>query len=325
MPTRRTFTRWTVTALALCAPFAAPAQTYPERPIRMIVGFPPGNSTDSVARLIAQKMGEELKQTVFVDNRVGAAGIISHEAVKNSPPDGYTLLMGSSATLAINPTLYRKLPYDPLRDFEPVVTVSKGPLYLVASNTTPVKNFKEFVAYVKGNPGKATYGTGGNGTTQHIAMEMLKKALDLDILHVPYKGSPQMITDIIGGQINFAFDSGPSIVPHVKDGRVRALAVSATQRTLVQPDVPTVAEQGVPGFEAVAWLAIVAPRGTPAAVVQRLNAAANVALKSPEVIAQTSLTGGTLIGGTVTELSAYMRSELARWGKAVKDSGAQVD
>ena len=325
MPTRRTFTRWTVTALALCAPFAAPAQTYPERPIRMIVGFPPGNSTDSVARLIAQKMGEELKQTVFVDNRVGAAGIISHEAVKNSPPDGYTLLMGSSATLAINPTLYRKLPYDPLRDFEPVVTVSKGPLYLVASNTTPVKNFKEFVAYVKGNPGKATYGTGGNGTTQHIAMEMLKKALDLDILHVPYKGSPQMITDIIGGQINFAFDSGPSIVPHVKDGRVRALAVSATQRTLVQPDVPTVAEQGVPGFEAVAWLAIVAPRGTPAAVVQRLNAAANVALKSPEVIAQTNLTGGTLIGGTVTELSAYMRSELARWGKAVKDSGAQVD
>ena len=325
MPTRRTFTGWTAAALALSAPFAAPAQTYPQKTIRMIVGFPPGNSTDNVSRLIAQKMGEELKQTVFVDNRVGAAGIISHEAAKNSPPDGYTLLRGSSATLAINPTLYRKLPYDPLRDFEPVVTVSKGPLYLVASNMTTVKNFKEFVAYVKANPGKATYGTGGNGTTQHIAMEMLKKALGLDILHVPYKGSPQMITDLIGGQINFAFDAGPSIVPHVKDGRVRALAVSATQRTLVLPDIPTVAEQGLPGFEAVAWLAIVAPKGTPAAIVQRLNAAANVALKSEEVIAQTKLTGGTLIGGTVGELNSYMRSEIARWGKAVKDSGAEVD
>ena len=325
MPTRRTFTGWTAAALALSAPFAAPAQTYPQKTIRMIVGFPPGNSTDNVSRLIAQKMGEELKQTVFVDNRVGAAGIISHEAAKNSPPDGYTLLRGSSATLAINPTLYRKLPYDPLRDFEPVVTVSKGPLYLVASNMTTVKNFKEFVAYVKANPGKATYGTGGNGTTQHIAMEMLKKALGLDILHVPYKGSPQMITDLIGGQINFAFDAGPSIVPHVKDGRVRALAVSATQRTLVLPDIPTVAEQGLPGFEAVAWLAIVAPKGTPAAIVQRLNAAANVALKSEEVIAQTKLTGGTLIGGTVGELNSYMRSEIARWGKAVKDSGTRLD
>ena len=169
MLTRKIFTGWTAAALALCAPAATPAQADPEKPIRMIVGFPPGNSTDNVTRLIAQKMGEELKQTVYVDNRAGAAGIISHEAAKNSPPDGYTLLMGSSATLAINPTLYRKLPYDPLRDFEPVVTVSKGPLYLVASNMTPVKNFKEFVAYVKANPGKATYGTGGSWRARWLA------------------------------------------------------------------------------------------------------------------------------------------------------------
>lgn len=325
MTTRRTFIHWSAAALAFGPGRAVLAQGYPDRPIRMIVGFPAGNSTDSVARQIAQKMGDELKQTVFVDNRAGAAGIISHEAVKLAPPDGYTLLMGSSATLAINPALYRKLPYEPVRDFEPIVGISKGPLYLVSSLATPVKNLKELVAWVKANPGKATYGTGGNGTTQHIAMEMLKKALDIELLHVPYKGSPQMITDLIGGQVNFAFDAGPSILPHVKDGRVRALAVSAAQRSKNLPDLPTVAEQGAPGFEAVAWLALVSPRGTPAPIVQRLNAAANQALASAEVLAQTQFTGSTIMGGTPAELAAFMRNEQVRWGKAVRDSGAQVD
>ena len=326
MLTRRAFSQWSLAAVSQTAGMAsALAQGYPDRPIKMIVGFPPGNAIDAVARQIAKLMGDDLKQTVYVDNRPGAAGIISHEAVKNAAPDGYTVLMGSSATLAINPSLYRKLPYDPIRDFDPVVRISAGPLYLFTNTATPVKNLKEMIAYVKARPGKVAYGTGGNGTTQHIAMEMLKKEAGIDMLHVPYKGSAPMITDLIGGQVQFAFDAAPSVLPHGKDGRVRLLGISSEKRSAAMPDVPTIAEQGLPGFEAVAWLALLAPKGTPPAVIERLNALANKALKSPEIVAQTALTGSTTAGGTPAELQAFLKSEMLRWGQAVKDSGAQVD
>lgn len=301
------------------------AQAYPERPIKVIVGFPPGQATDTVARNIAQKMSEDLKQTVYVDNRPGAGGIVSHEAAKNSPPDGYTLLMGSGGTLAINPALYRKLPYDPQKDFEPIALISGGPLFLYTSATMPVNNLKELIAYVKARPGKVSYGSGGNGSTQNIAMEMLKRATNTDMLHVPYKGSPAVLTDVVGGQVQFAFEAAGLIIPQVKVGRVKLLAVSARQRSTIAPDVPTVMEQGVADFEALTWTALLAPRGTPAAIIERLNASANKALRSPDVVAQTQSTGSHVLGGTPAETKAFFRSEIERWGKAVKDSGAQID
>jgi tripartite-type tricarboxylate transporter receptor subunit TctC len=322
----RAVARWACLALgSVLATATAVAQSYPDKPIKLIVGFPPGQSTDSIARQMAAKMSEELKQTVYVDNRAGAAGIIAHQAAKDSAADGYTILMGSGATLAINPSLYRKLPYDPVKDFEPIVAIGGGPLYLFTSSSKPVNDLKDFTAYVKASPGKVTYGSGGNGITSHIAMEMLKKAANVDLLHVPYKGSPAVVTDIIGGQIDFAFDAGPSILPHAKAGRVKLLGVSSAKRWPWTPEVPTLAEQGISGFEALTWVALLAPKGTPAAIVERLNAAANKALKSPEVTAQMETVGLAAKGGTPAELQAFIKSEMALWGKAVRDSGAQVD
>ena len=264
--------------------------------------------------------GVHLEPHVFAlkrkHNRAGAAGIIAHQAAKDSAADGYAILTGSGATLAINPSLYRKLPYDPVKDFEPIVATGGGPLYLFTSSTKPVNDLKDFIAYVKANPGKVTHGSGGNGITSHIAMEMLKKAANVDLLHVPYKGAPAVVTDIIGGQIDFAFDAGPSILPHAKSGRVKLLGVSSARRWPGTPEVPTLAEQGISGFEALTWVALLAPKGTPTAVVERLNAAANKALKSPEVTAQKETVGLAAKGGTPAELQAFIKSEMARWGNA---------
>jgi tripartite-type tricarboxylate transporter receptor subunit TctC len=296
MPLRRTLARWSLAALFVMTGFGgAAAQTYPDRPVRLVVGFPAGQATDIVARRIAQKMSEDLKQNVFVDNRPGAGGAISHQAVKTAVPDGYTLLMGSTATLAINPTLYRKLPYDPLKDFEPIATMTAGPLFLFAPPSTPVNNLQEMIAYVKAQPGKVSYGSPGNGTTAHIAMEMLKKAAGgIEMLHVPYKGAPAMITDVIGGQVQFAFDAAASVVPHAKAGRVKLLGVTSLQRSDALPDVPTLAEQGLAGFEAMTWAGMLAPKGTPAAIVDKLNGAVNKALKDPDVATSIGTTGSSV-------------------------------
>lgn len=207
-------------------------------------------------------MGDALKQTVFVDNKPGASGIISHEAGKLSPPDGYTLLVGSATTLAINPSTYVKLPYNPARDFDPVALMMSGPMYLFAAANSPVNNVRELIDYVKTCPGKVAYGSGGIGLTNHVAMEMLKSAAGLDMLHVPYKGSPQMITDPIGGQVEFAFEPSISILPMAKAGRVKLLGVASPQRESVTPEIPTITEQGLRGFEASVWSAIVAPKDT---------------------------------------------------------------
>lgn len=274
---------------------------------------------------MALHMGNVLGQTAFIENRPGAAGIISHVAVKDAAPDGYTLLFGSTSTLAINPTLYRKLPYDPLRDFEPVAGISASAMYLVTHPSMPVNNLNELIAYVKARPGKLQYGSGGSGTTAHIAMEMLKKAAGIDILHVPYKGSGQMLTDLIGGRVHFAFDAALSVLPYAKDGRLNLLAVTSRERSTAMPEIATVAEQGVPDFEALVWLALMVPKGTPAEVVDKLNAAVKHALKVPDVIEQTAWTGGEPMYTTPTELSAFLRAQIDRWGQAVRDSGAQVD
>ncbi|VTU26197.1 Argininosuccinate lyase [Variovorax sp. PBL-H6] len=301
------------------------AANYPDKPIRIVVGFPSGQAIDGVARYFAQKLGEELKQPVIVDNRAGASGIIAHELVKNAEPDGYTLLITSGATMAINPALFKKLPYDPIKDFAPVILTNTTPMFLAVNAGTPINSFQQMVAYAKARPGKLAYGSGGSGLTQHIAMEMLKKAADIDLLHVPYKGSPAMVTDLIGGQVQFAFDTSTSILPHATNGRVKLLGVTSLTRSAAAPNVPTLAEQGLPGFEALTWAGLVAPARTPRAIVEKVNAAMNHVLKTPATATYLAGIGATPAGGSVGDFDQFIRKELTRWGKAVKDSGAQVD
>ncbi len=323
MPKRTTLT---LMAFSLAATLGSAATAgFPEHPIRLVVGFPAGQSSDTSARRMAQSMSITLKQTVFVENRPGAAGIISHEAVKNAPADGYTLLMGSTGTLAINPSLYRKLPYDPAKDFEPVSLIAAAPLVLFAAANSPVNNLQELIAYAKARPGKVSYGSGGSGTTQHIAMEMLKKEAGIFMLHIPYKGSSAMITDVIGGQIDFAFEPAGAVLPFAKTGRIKLLGFATAKRNLIAPDVPTLAEQGLPGFEAVPWSGILAPKGTPPEIIQQLNEAVNKALKDPVVTDEFARTASYALGGTPAEFRKFMQADTARWGKAVKASGAQVD
>ena len=326
MPTRRTIARWSAAAFPTMAGFGQVfAAAFPERTIKLVVGFPAGQSSDASARRITQFMSEALKQSVFVDNKPGAAGILSHEFVKNAPNDGYTLLMSSSGPLVINPALYSKLPYNTLRDFEPVALVGASPLVMFTAAGSPLNNFRDLVALAKSKPGKLTYGSSGSGTTGHITMEMLKKAANIDLLHVPYKGSPQMVTDVVGGQVDIAFDTGGSVFPLAKGGRVKMLAVSSRTRFASVPDLPTLAEQGVAGFEAMAWSAMVAPKGTPPDAVKLLNEAVNKALKEPTVIESFNIAGSFVMGGSVSEFRDFLIKETARWGAAVKASGAQVD
>lgn len=299
--------------------------SYPERPVQIVVGFPPGQASDIGARIVAARLGEELGRSVYVENKAGAMGIIGHQFVKNAAPDGHTVLYGSSGTLAINPALYRKLPYDPLGDFAPVILLNSSPMYLVASNETPVRSFEEMLAYVKARPGRISYGSSGNGATQHIAMEMLKKEAGLDMLHVPYKGSPPMVTDLIAGRVQFAFDVSTSILPHAQAGRVRLLGVSSAERLPTHPEIPTIAQQGLAGFEALTWAALMVPAKTPREIVMRLNAAANRVLRTREVVAHYASSESRPRGGTPEAFAAFLRSEVAKWGEAVAASGARVD
>jgi tripartite-type tricarboxylate transporter receptor subunit TctC len=327
MTTRRDFVRAFALAPMMATVRGAFAQDrdYPNRTVQLVVGFPAGQASDIGARLLAKAMADDLKQAVYVDNKPGATGIIAHQFVKNAPPDGYTVLFGSTATLAINPSLFRKLPYDPLKDFAPVGLLWVSPMFLVAAPDLPAKTFAEAIAYVKANPGKTTYGSGGSGSTQHIVMELLKKELGLDMMHVPYKGTPGMLNDLIAGRVNFAFESASAIIPYIQAKSVKALATSVLSRLPIMPDLPTLAELGLPGFEAVTWAAFVAPAGTPAPVVARLNEAVNKALASKDMTDNFAKTHAQPRPGTPADLEAFLRTEIAKWGKAVAASGAQVD
>ena len=295
---------------ALCSAAPAHAQSaspaspaYPAKAVRIIIGTPPGDSADASARSLAAQLARETGQPFFVDNKPGAHGIIASEAAKNAAPDGYTLLLSTGGPMAINPSLYKKLPYDPLKSFEPVVPLSTGPLYLVVNNDLPVKNLKDLVAYAKAHPGKMSYGSGGSGTTQHLAMETLKKSMGLDILHVPYKGSPAVLQDLIGGQIQLAFDAGASILPQIRNGKVRLIGVASDARSPLTPDMPTLTEQGVPAFRAVV----------------------SQALRDPAFAAQMRAQGGEPAGGGSAEFRSFLQAEISRWAKAVADSGATID
>ncbi len=313
--------------LAMAGPTAAQTEVaWPSRPIRFIVPYPPGGPTDLMARILAPRMQQTLGVTVLVDNRAGAAGNIGTDMVAKSPPDGYTLLLAASGPMAVNPTLMRSTPYNPLRDLAPVVQISAFPLVLeVPASATP-KTLREFIAWVKARPpGSVSYGSAGNGTPQHLAGALFDTLAGTTLQHVPYKGAGPALSDLMGEQIAAMFDIVGSSVPHIRGGKLRALAVTGHERTSALPGVPTMAEAGLAGFEIQAWHGIAVPAATPAAVVARLNAVVVKAFEEPDVRARWAEIGSELVAGTPAQFGALIRSESVRLGKLVRDIGATED
>lgn len=310
-------------AAALAAP-AAQAQAYPAKPITMVIPFPPGGPTDMVARLLAQKMTEQMGQNVVVDNKPGANGNIGGLFVSRAPADGYTLLYNTSS-ITLSPALYKSMQYDVLRDLAPVALTAVVPLALVANPAVPASSVQEFVAYAKANPGRLSYGSAGNGNVTHLAAYQFTRAQGIEATHVPYRGSAPADVDLVAGQIQFMTETINSVMPFVKDKRLKLLAVTTAKRMSLFPDVPTLAETVMPGFEAGAWQGVMVPAGTPAAVVQRLNAEINKALQSPDVRAKLAVQGTEPLGSTPEEYGAYVRKELARWASVVKATGVTLD
>lgn len=302
-----------------------PAPAYPSKPVRIIVGFPPGQATDTIARILAEKLTARLGQPFIVDNKPGASGIIGSDIALKSPADGYTLLFSSSGPLAVNPSLYSKLPYDPVADIQPIALAARVPLFLVVNPGAPYRTLKDLVDAAKAEPGKINYASGGSGVTNHLAMEMLKSELNLDLTHVPYKGGPPAVSDLIAGHVTVMFETGPAVVPHVNAGKLRALAVGSASRSPALPLLPTIAEQGLPGFDAVAWIGLVGPAGIPAPIVQKLNAEVGAVFSMPEVRERLVALGAEAAPNSVEEFRAYIRSEMTKWGKAVRDSGAKAN
>jgi tripartite-type tricarboxylate transporter receptor subunit TctC len=303
----------------------AQAQAYPTKPVRMIIGFPPGQATDIIGRTIADKLSQSLGQQFVVDNRAGASGIIGTELTIKSPADGYTVLMSSSGPLAVNPGLYAKLPYDVMKDLAPISMVATVPLFMAAHPSLPANNIRELIALAKAQPGRINYGSGGSGVTNHLVMEMFKSAVGVDMTHVPYKGGPPAVADLVAGQIQLMFETGPGILPQVRAGKLKAIAAGSIKRSAATPDLPTVAEQGVPGFDGVAWVGFVAPAGTPRAIIDKLNAETRKAVASEDVRNRFLSLGAEPPANSPEEFSAYIRAEMEKWGRVIKASGAKVD
>ena len=314
-------------AFALLGASAQAQDAYPSKPVRIIVSFAAGGPTDIVARVMGAKMGDLLGQQFVVENRTGAGGNLGADAVAKSPADGYTLLMATVSTHAINPGLYPKIPYDPIRDFVPVVQVCVTPTTLNVHPSVPATDVKSLVALVKQNPGKFTYGSSGIGSILHLCGEQFKAAAGgLNILHVPYRGSAPMMSDLIGGQISMTFDATPSSLPQVQTGAIRAIGAGMAQRMRALPSLPTLQEQGLAGYECYTWNAIMAPAGTPQPIVERLNAAANKALDDPVVFKRLQEAGiDPTPGSTPQAAAAFVKAELAKWTQIIKASGAHID
>lgn len=315
---------WLLTTVLLAALPTAALAAYPERPIRLIVAFPPGGSTDIIARLVGQKLSERLGQQVVVDNRGGAGGTIGTELAARANPDGYTLTMGTTSTHVIAPAAYPNVKYDPVRDFQPITLVASTPYLLVLHPGVPAKTLKEFIALVKSQPGKLNYASAGTGSTTHIAMEMLKLAAGMDIVHVPYNGNGPAGTATMGGQVQALFGSMPAVLPHAKAGRLHPIAVGSAKRSPALPEVPTVAENGFPGFEVSLWLGFFAPKGTPAPVVNRLYDELVKIARSPEMKEQFERNGADPLTTTQAELSKLMKEELAKYTKVIKAANIQL-
>ena len=316
-----------VVAFALAGAGAKAEEKYPSKPVRIIVSFSAGGPTDIVARVMGAKMGDLLGQQFVVENRVGAGGNIGADQVAKSPPDGYTLLMATVSTHAINPGLYRNMPYDPVRDFAPVAQIGVTPTLLGVHPSLPATDLKSLVALVKENPGKYTYGSSGLGSILHLCGEQFKAlAGGINVVHVPYRGSAPMMSDLVGGQISMAFDATPTAMPQAKSGAIRAIGAGMAKRMRAMPELPTLQEQGLKGFECYTWNAILAPAGTPQAIVDRLSESISTALADPAVIRRLEEAGiDPTPGSTPEKATAFIKAELAKWEPIIKASGAHID
>jgi len=314
-------------ALAALALFSthAEADAYPSKPIRFVVAFPPGGGTDIIARSIAQKLAERLAQQVVVDNRPGAGGNIGTDIVAKSAPDGYTMLMGSAGPLAINASLFATMPFDPVRDLAPVTLAASTPNVLVVHPSLKVQTVKELIALARARPGAINFASSGHGTPAHLAGELFGSMAGVKLVHVPYKGAAPALSDLLGGQVQIMFSTMPPALPHVRDGKLRALAVTSAKRSPAMPELPTVDEAALPGFEANTWHGVVLPAGAQAAIVERLNREIVAILHLPDVVERLSNQGAEPVGSTPEEFAAYIRSETVKWAKVVRDSGAKAE
>jgi tripartite-type tricarboxylate transporter receptor subunit TctC len=318
----------TLGAGLLAAVFTGPvqAQAYPNHPIRLIVGFSPGGGTDVVARVVGQKVSEALGQQVIIENRPGATGTIAAAAVAKSPADGYTLLVAHVNSNAIAPSVFAKLPYDARKDFAPVIYLGYVPnVMAVNAGKVAAKNLKEFIAYARANPGQLSFASSGNGSTQHLAGEMLKLTAKVNLVHVPYKGSGQAITDLLAGVVQLNIDTMPPVIEHIKTGSLRALAVTTPKRATQLPDVPTFEEEGLKGFTMTNWYGVAAPAGTPPEIVKRLNAEFDKALNDKDVKAKLVPVGAELAGGSAADFDAFIKTEIDKYAKLTKDANVKME
>ena len=315
-------------AAGLAALGAAPAfaqDRWPSKPITYIVPFPPGGTTDVLARIIGQKLGAALGTTIVVENKPGAGGNVGSEVVAKAAPDGYTILGGTISSHAINVSLYPKLPYDPVTSFQPITLIGTNPNILVVNASSPYKSVQDITAALKAKPGSLSYASAGNGTSQHLSAELYKYLAGVDMVHIPYKGSGPAIQDVIGGQVPMMFDTSVVAGPHIEGGRLRALAVTSSKRVSAFPNVPTMAESGVPGYDVVSWQAIFAPAGTPKPIVERLHAELAKILKDPEVQDRLAKLGLDPSGMTPSELAAFQKAEIDKWAKVIKAANIKID
>jgi tripartite-type tricarboxylate transporter receptor subunit TctC len=317
-----------VLGAALLAAFLAEpafAQGYPNKPIRLIVPFAAGGGNDNVARLVGKRLADGLGQPVLVDNRPGAGGVVGAELAAKSAPDGYTLFLGGVGSHAINPNLHEKLPYDPIKDFAPVALLAQAPLILVVHPSVPARDIADFIAYARANPGRLNFASNGNGSSSQLAAVMFDSMAGVDMVHVPYKGLAPALSDLLSGQVQLMFSSVVAILPHIKAGKLRALAVTGTKRLASMPELPTIAESGLPGYEASSWYGILAPAGTPRDIVARLNAELGRALEQPEVRNSLLAEGAEPIGGSPERFAVHIRSEKERLGKLIRDAHIRLE
>jgi tripartite-type tricarboxylate transporter receptor subunit TctC len=310
-------------ALLLCVPHAF-AQTYPAKPIRIVVPYPPGGFNDTLGRTFAAKFSEVWGQPAFVENKPGANTVIGTDFVAKSAPDGYTLLI-VAFPFAVTPSLLKNMPYDTVKDFAPVVWAAVSPNVLVVNPSLPVKSVAELVALAKAKPNSLSYASTGNGSSNHISMELFKSLAGVEIVHIPYKGSGPAVTDLLGGQVQLMFDNAPNVMPQVKAGKLRALGMSSAKRSSFAPDIPTVAESGVPGYEVAVWFGLVAPAGTPREIVQKLNAEAMRILAMPDVRERFLSQGVEPVGSTPEQFGEHIKSQMTQWAKVVQDAGVKAE
>ncbi len=310
-------------ASVLSAP-AQSADSYPVKPVRLVTPFPPGGGTDILARALAPRMSESLGGSVIVENRAGAGGLVGIEAVAKAAPDGYTLLL-VSGSLTIIPSLFPNVRYDPVKDFTPVTLATRQPYIAVVHPSLPAKNIRELIALARARPGQVTYASAGSGGAGHLGMELLKTMLKVNIVHIPYKGSGPALIDVLGGHVSLMFASAPSAMPHIKTGRLRALAMTGSQQSAAVPGVPTIAESGLPGFETYGWYGVLAPAGTAPPIIARVHGAIIKAMAAPEVMERIVADGSEAVAGTPEQFADYIKRDIPKWAKVIKESGARAD